>query len=319
MEQFNENKIICHIVGLNPNDKDKIIKKCNELKKYNIIDLDYINNDILNNEEMSNMFKSYYKLKNNKNDKYKDIDKKMSKFWEDSMIKIVYNNVISKKNNILLGKNHHYRLMSKKINFKVSNKFIIDNNIKEEVKKKIKHILVTKQNDIINGTFPVEFLDYKYQLEKRKSFDESYVKQGYIKINLENIINILSTDIKNKVKGKGLWVSMKEPFNIGSKINPHNGPLFAYIDPVLALINSFNSKNNEIEYKFKNNKVITFDNSNNKKLMNSRYLYYVSKEHFMLYDTEKKHKYITNNYAEVLEKEKIKNVYNKLVDLNLIS
>ena len=97
MEQFNENKIICHIVGLNPNDKDKIIKKCNELKKYNIIDLDYINNDILNNEEMSNMFKSYYKLKNNKNDKYKDIDKKMSKFWEDSMIKIVYNNIISKK------------------------------------------------------------------------------------------------------------------------------------------------------------------------------------------------------------------------------
>ena len=55
-----------------------------------------------------------------------------------------------------------------------------------------------------------------------------------------------------------------------------------------------------------------------KKLSKARYLYYVSKEHFMSYDTKNNHKFISNNPVEVIEKEKIKNVYSKLNNLNLI-
>ena len=46
MEQLNENKIICHIVGLNPEDKQKIIEMCSKIKRYNLIDLDDINNKV---------------------------------------------------------------------------------------------------------------------------------------------------------------------------------------------------------------------------------------------------------------------------------
>ena len=36
MDQLNTNKLICHIVGLNPIDKEKLIKLCKKYKKYNL-------------------------------------------------------------------------------------------------------------------------------------------------------------------------------------------------------------------------------------------------------------------------------------------
>ncbi len=314
MEQLNDNKLICHIVGLNPRDKQKLVSLCNKYNKYNIIDLDPINNDILNNEEMSKMFKTYSRLKKNKNDKYKELDKKMTKYWEDNMIINVYNNIVSKKENIIIGKNHHYRLVSKKINFQVSNKFILESNLKEEVRNKIKYNLKVNHNKIVNGTFPLQFLDYNNLLKKRKNFEESYIKNGYVKVKIDELISIFKNNNKRKIKG--LWISLKEPFNIGSKIYPHKGPLYAYIDPVLSLINSFNME--DINYQFDNDKVMSFDNLDLNKLSKPRYLYYVSKEHFILFDTKNKHKFISNNPVEILEKEKIKNVYKKLSKLNLI-
>jgi len=317
MEQLNENKIICHIVGLNPSDKQKIEEMCSKVKKYNLIDLDQINNKILNSDEMTKLFKNYSKLKNNKNDKFKDIDKKMTKYWEDNMIKKVYDLIPAKKKTILIGNNHHYRLLSKKVNFLVSNKFIIDSNFKEEVKKKIKHNLITHQNDIINGIFPVEFLDYKQQVKKRQLFEDNYIKTGYTKIKINDLINILENNISNKIKGKGLWISLQQPYNIGSKIYSNKEPIYAYVDPVLALLGSF--KNRDLNYSFQSEKVVSIDKNNLKMLKKPRYLYFVSKENFILAEPNNNHKFITQNSVSIIEKEKIKNVHDKLVNLNLLS
>ena len=49
-----------------------------------------------------------------------------------------------------------------------------------------------------------------------------------------------------------------------------------------------------------------------------RYLYFVSKEDFIPSDSINKHKYFTQNPVLILEKEKIANVFNKLVDLKLL-
>ena len=45
----------------------------------------------------------------------------------------------------------------------------------------------------------------------------------------------------------------------------------------------------------------------------------MSKEDFILTDIENQHKYSTHNPVLVLEKEKINNVYNKLVELDLLN
>ena len=287
--------------------------------KINFIDLDDINNNILNSEEMNKMYKSYNRLKKNKNDKYKDIDKKMTKYWEDNMIKEVYDLIPGKKKSILVGKNHHYRILSKKVNFLISNKFILDNDIKKEVRNRIKYNLINHQDEIVKGTFPIHFLDYKQQLKKRTIFEESYVKAGYTKMKLEKIIDLLEMHANNRIPGKGLWFSSNEPYNIGSKIHPNKGPIYAYVDPVLSLLGSFSFDEDNIEYSSGDEKVVSLKGLNTKKMKKGRYLYYVTKEDFIPSQKNNKYKYFTQNPVTVLEKEKISNVYNKLNELNLIN
>ena len=318
MDKINDNKIICHIIGLNQDSKENIKKMCERYKKYNLIDLDILYDEILNSEEMKKMFTSYSKLKKNKNDKFKEIDKKMTKFWEDNLILKVNNLIPSKRKSILIGKNHHYRILSKRVNFLVSNKFILDYDIKDEVKKSIKENLQKYHNDIVNGTFPINLLDYKHQINKRKLFEESYIKTGYAKIDLQEIINLLESHIKNKIKGKGLWYSSNQPFNVGSKIYPEKDKIYAFIDPILSLLDSFKFSSDEIDYSNSEDKVISLNTGNLNKMKKPKYLYFVAKDGFIPQETTKMHKYFTQSHAIVLEKEKISNVYEKLKELDIL-
>lgn len=319
MDKIEENKIICHIVGLNPNQKLELKNYISKDNNFNLIDLDSLNDEILNDDEMQNMFKSFSKYKKSKNDKYKEIDKKMNKFWEDSLIKKVVNSLPTKKKSILVGKNHHYRILSKRINFLVSCKFIIDSNLKEEVKMTIKSNLEEYKNDIINGVFPLQFLDFKSQIKKRISYQDSYLKSGYQKYKFKNILDIIDATSKNKIKGKGLWYTSKESYNVGSEIHPENNMIIAFSDPVLSLLNSFNINEEEIELNSEEDKVVSIKNLDAKRMKGTRNLYFISKENFIPLDLKKFYKYFTQNSVLIIDKEKINNVYNKLVELNIMN
>ena len=60
----------------------------------------------------------------------------MTKYWEDNMIIKVYNNIISKKDNIIIGKNHHYRLVSKKLIFRYQIDLLLTLILKKKLKIK---------------------------------------------------------------------------------------------------------------------------------------------------------------------------------------
>lgn len=319
MEKIEENKIICHIVGLNIYQKEKFKEVCENLKMYNLIDLDSLNDEILSTDEMSNMFKTYNKHKKNKNDKYKEIDKKMNKFWEENLIKKVFDSITAKKKSILIGKNHHYRILSKRVDFLVSNKFIIDSDIKNEVRNTIKANLENYKNEIIRGTFPLQFLDYKLQMKKRMAYQDSYIKTGYHKFSLDKIIDILKATSKLKIKEKGLWYTSNESYKIGSDIHSNNKQIVAFIDPVLSLLSSFNLDDNNIEFSKDEDKVLSIKNIDANKMKKSKYLYFISKENFMPFDGKSDLKYFTQNSVRVLEKEKIDNVYSKLKELKIMN
>lgn len=74
---LNFNCVSCHLVGFNPYSKNDFIELLNK-KIFNVIDLDHINQDILKDVQLDKMFRQYQKLKDDKNDKFKDLDKKMS-------------------------------------------------------------------------------------------------------------------------------------------------------------------------------------------------------------------------------------------------
>jgi hypothetical protein len=323
---MDENKIICHIVSADNNDKIELDKFCKTSNKFELIDLDIMNDQILNHDDMQKLFKQYNRFKISNNDKHKEVLKKMTKHWEDTLVKKVGNHLTNKKKLILVGKNHHFRFISKKIDFNASNKFILDKDIKGITKNIIKNNIDKNLNSIINGSYPLENLDFKKQQTKFLNFEKSYTKLGYSKIKHTDLIDVLNNHSTNKIKGKGLWISLDEEYNVGSSIHPNKSKIYGYTDPVLSLIESFDlshddSKNSKKVYELSNDKVniIDINDSNINKLKKSRYMYYVSKENFIPSSKDSTFKYNTQNSVHILEKDQIKNVYKKFKELKIIT
>lgn len=170
--------IICHIVGITSSVKNDFINKTKSMN-YNIIDLDEISNNILNNSSMQQMYKQYQHFKDNKNDKYKDVDRKMSLYWETNMIETIHNNIDKTKKNIVIGYSHNYRNINKRINLPQTTpytKFIIK-ICKYDIRNIIAYNLDKHRNDIINGSYPLENIDYDFIYNNRQKIDSIYEKK----------------------------------------------------------------------------------------------------------------------------------------------
>ena len=316
MENKNKN-VICHIVGLNPLSKKKFIKKIDS-KKIEFVDLDKINEDIFKNPDMDKMFKKYQSLKNSKNEKYKDLEKKMTEFWEKNFIDLINNNIPGKKKVILIGNNNHYRQLSKKINLPTTNKFIIKSNKKKDVRDLIKYNLDKHKDDIINGCFPINHLSFDYLLKRKQLVDESYLKSGYLEKTEDQMINILKLLQKKRIKGEGLFISMKEQYNNNTKIFPEkNDKVFAYSEPVLALLNSFEFSDDELIKEFDETKVKIVEKKKKalNKMKKKRYLYLVEKDTFIPDESGKNIKFFSQAPVLILDSEEIKNVYEMLKEI----
>ena len=169
----------CHLIGFNPYSKKEFIHQLNN-KIFNVIDLDLINQEIVKDPYLDKMYKQYQKLKEDKNDKFKEVDKKMSQFWEKNFMDKVDSQVNEKRMNILIGQNNHYKSLNKRVNIDCTNKFIVKSNVDDEVKAWIKYNLETYKEDIINGNFPLEYINYDYLYKKRQNIETTYKKIGYI-------------------------------------------------------------------------------------------------------------------------------------------
>jgi len=311
MENFN---YICHIVNLNKKDKKKFIDEFQS--DFNIIDLDKINNIVISDDRLDKLYLKYEKLKNSKNDKFKEIDKQITQFWETQFIENIISASSKSKKNILIGLNYHYKNISKKINLNTSNNFIINVNLIEDVKLTIENNLNLNKQNIINGLYPLEYINFENIKKKKENIINSYIKINYISKSFDEIVNILKTtsNIKNN---NGLWICLRDPYNVDSKIYPQNTPIIAYSEKEFALIDSFDLKEDEVE------KIISTENdtptislkeikeNSLNKLKKKRFLYYVDKDNFLPYENNI-NKYFTNTPVKVKHAEKITNVYDYL-------
>jgi len=314
---MNDNILTCHIIGLNPISKKELIENLNN-KIFNAIDLDDINNLILKDESMNSMFKSYQKLKDSKNDKFKDLDKKMTLHWENKFMELVGEKVKLDKKNILIGKNNHYKNLGKRINLNTLNKFYIKNT-EDEIKNLIKFNLENYKNDIINGIFPIEYLDFNYLSKKKDLLINSYKKAGYIEKDYEQVKTILKLLEDKIIDIPGLWVALKDPYNLGSKIHPKkNDKLLAYIDPNLALLGSFSFGKEELKknYNGKEIKITELKAQSLDKLKTKRFLYLVDKNPFIPHEKGANQKFFSQTPVTILQKEKINSVYDYIMPSN---
>jgi len=310
--------ISCHLIGFNPYSKDYFVKQLNK-KIFNVIDLDSINHEIIRDPKLDKMYKQYQKLKDDKNDKFKEVDKKMSQFWKKNFIEKVESNVNEKKINILIGQNNHYKSLTKRVNIECTNKFIVKSDTNDEVKAWIKFNIDTYKEDIIQGNFPLEYINYEYLHKKRLTIESIYKKIGYIEKSIEQLKTIIKLiEDSSKIKGNGneIWISMKEPYNIGSLIHPKpNYKLVGFRDPNVALLGSFNFTKDEVNRKF-NGSEITIQElkpKSMKKLKTRRFLYLVESKTFIPHENGNNQKFFSQLPVKILAKERINNVHEYFV------
>ncbi len=309
-------ELICHIIGITSLNKTKFI---NDMKKigYHIIDLDELSNSILRNNTMVQLFSQYQGFKDSKNDKFKEIDKKMSIYWETSMEEGILSNIDKSKKNIIIGYSHHFRNINKRINVSPNNKpiakFIIKVS-KADVRNIIKNNLSKYKDDIIQGCYPLENIDFDFVYNNRLKLDTIYEKNGYLPKSIETIYTILNLSNKD-IDGDGLWISLKQPYNVGSKIYPKqkNDKLFGFTDKLMALLSSFHFNDDELEKYYDNNTVRVKPKKDGvlEKMKEKRYLYLVEKENFVPHEKGNNVKYFSQEPANIIDVIKIKNVFSE--------
>lgn len=298
------NNISCHLIGLNPYNKKELVDTIPKTI-FNVIDLDTINMEILKTPEIDKMYKQYTKLKEDKNDKFKEVDKKMSTYWENNFIDMIQDQVKPKKINILIGQNNHYKSLAKRVPIECTNKFIIKSS-DDDIKAFIKYNLETYQEDIINGAYPLEYIDYIQLQKKRTTLESTYKKIGYIEKTTEQVKMMLDLLEKTRdTKGSELWISMKEPYNVNSLIHPKNNNMItAYNDPTNAILSSMNINSNIDDLQ-------TLKISNPKKLKTRRFVYMVDSKSFI---SEDNNKFFSQIPVKILAKQKIDSVYDFLIN-----
>ena len=309
------NCLTCHIVGFNPILKHEFTNLLNK-NLFNPIDLDEINQSILSDKNMDSMFKNYQKMKNNKNDKFKEIEKKMSLYWENTFLELLGEKIKLNKKNILLGQNNHFKSLNKKINLNTHHKFYIRIS-EDEIKNLIKYNLDSHREDIINGKYPIENLDYEYLSKKINSVSTAFKKVGYLEKDYEQIKTIVNLIESETIELPGLWISTKEPYNLGSKMHPKtNDKIMAYKDPNMALFGSFNFEKDELKKNFngKEIKITELKPQTLDKLKTKRFLYLVDKESFIPHEKGANQKFFSQNPVIILQKEKINDVYTHLLN-----
>ena len=266
------------------------------------------------------MYQQYQKLKDDKNDKYKEVDKKMSHFWELNFKDTIDSKVNQKKMNILLGQNNHYKSLSKRINIDCTNKIIVKSDINDEVKAWIKFNLETYKNEIIEGNFPLDYINYGFLYKKRQVIESTYSKIGYIEKSVDQLNTIVNL-IENSTKKDSdeMWLSMKEPYNIGSLIHPKlNSKVIAFSDPNIALLNSINFVDGEVKKNYNGSEISLKELKPNgvKKLKTRRFLYLVETKTFIPHENGNNQKFFSQLPVKILAKERIDNVHDYFISAN---
>jgi len=318
--------IFAHIAGVNLESKE-LIKKSFSKKIFEIIDLDIITEKIINDKNMLYLYNrdEFYKNKlkdqnlsklNIKqiNNVIKKIDQKMNLYWKVNFDNAI-NNLISKidKLVIVIGYNTYFKNHKIYVNINTNHKYIKKVNLIDHAKNVVSTNLKEYYEDIINGDFPLEYLNHQMIIKKRNNLVIQYQKMEYQLDTINNIINAIeiayNTDIPNM-----LYFASKENFN--KKIMLKQNKIIAYEDQWIALISALSNNNISKGYSSSGQPYIKCNPS----ILNIPiYLYLITdtKSFSPIPTKNKLYKYQSAKQITIDKKVLIDNIHNKLKELKI--
>ena len=319
--------IFAHIAGVNIESKE-LIKKSFSKKIFEIIDLDIITEKIINDKNMLYLYNrdEFYKNKlkdqnlsklNIKqiNNVIKKIDQKMNLYWKANFDNAI-NNLISKidKLIIVIGYNTYFKNHKIYVNINTNHKYIKKVNLIDHAKNVVSTNLKEYYEDIINGDFPLEYLNHQMIIKKRNNLVIQYQKMEYQLDTINNIINAIeiayNTDIPNM-----LYFASKENFN--KKIMLKQNKIIAYEDQWIALISALSNNNISKGYSSSGQPYVKCNPSI---LKIPIYLYLITdtKSFSPIPSKNKLYKYQSAKQITIDKKVLIDNIHEKLKELKII-
>lgn len=325
--------IICHIVGMNNAMRREFMK---DMKDTNIkvIDLD----------ELSYKINKLPEIKKLKHKKSWGTNLKIGSLWKHHMNEKL-EKIGKKANVILLGLSTYAYDHRIKLNIDTSNKYFINIDSNKNAKKIIEFNLDHYRKHIINGHFPLRYLDHDYLDDQRTKIQKTYKSMGY---NLKSptvikrwVNNRKTTKISKKKSLSNFEQDAGYKSNvmyIGSKVShdkviknrkvirrskrrmceffdKEKAQLNGYAEKWLAIISSIDNVNNYVRKGFlkKRDKMIPFIQEKYEgafaHLDDSCYLYTVPQGYF---GKKSKYRAKASNELHILNKKRVSNIFDEI-------
>jgi len=329
--------ILCHIVGLNEETQQEFYDMIkNYQNKLIIIDINKISEQIINDNIMNTLYDKYIdylekfkdkKTNHNLKTKYQEMERKMTIYWKTKLDyniqKIVEKNKNSDKKIIVIGKNIHYKNNRIRVNIDAILKYFIKIDPEINATKCITYYLDHNRENIINGEFPLKFLDKNNLITQRTLLQNTFIKLGYVSKSLQHIVKQICLNIDNQDNFndvKHLYVGTQLKLEPSKKINTfENGQIIAYSHAWLALTSIPNDRQNKV--------IRGFDNKINMPYMKEQvkngfdifniegYLYEVDKSDFTYHGNGGIYKFTTTKPVKILKRTFYPNIKEQLDNL----
>ena len=323
-------RIIAHIVGFSNNIKNQFIKDFKKFplnKNISIVDLDEITMQIVSEKNIILLYNKLdeieeEKKKNQKNKKTlnrssKEIEQKINDFWKTKIDNHLMKEISKGRQIICIGLSTYFKNHKIGIKIVTPNKLFIKFNLFENARSIIAENLDNHRNDIIQGTFDLNYLDVNFLVRRREDLQFNYEKMGYQLKSYNDICKIVQLSIQNIVPEGLFFIDYKEYKKTELK---KKTSITAFTNDWMAIVSVLKDK---ISKGFKNKKPYIVENEKDalKKLINDTlYIYYTSDVNsFMpeITNSSQIYKYISTRPITTFTCLKLENPYEKLIKMKI--
>jgi len=301
---------ISHIAGITELYKNDLIEKLKKIKMFVICDLDVETEKIYKSKEIQSKIKELDKVTLAKK---KKLEGEISNVWKDKLDDYI-NKIIKENQNsyglIFVGNTLNIKHMKCKVLIKADNKFFLKVNFKENAQEIIKFNLKKYHDDIVNGEFPLDYINLEYLINSREILQLGYQKLNYNISPLDKIYNYFEHGINEK-KPEILYVVLPDEYTkdilCKKKVYAFTEDWIALSSIVTGIERGYTDGMPYIKEKIK---------GSFKKLHIPCYIYVVPSTNF-LSDNNNKYHQNANKKIKIIKNLHIQDIYEKLKEMKI--
>jgi hypothetical protein len=301
---------IFHIAGITELYKNDLIEKLKKLKMFVICDLDLETEKIYKNKEIQSKIKELNKVTIAKK---KKLEGEISSVWKDKLDDCINKTIKENQNSyalIFVGNTLNIKHMKCKVLIKADNKFFLKVNLKDNAQEIIKFNLKKYHDDIVEGEFPLDYINLEYLINSREILQQGYQKLNYNIVPLEKIYSYFEHGINEK-KPDILYVVLPNEY---TKDILCKKKVYAFTEDWIALSSIITG----IERGYTDGMPYVKEKTKGsfKKLHIPCYIYVVPSTNF-LSDNNSKFYQNANKKIKIIKSLHIENIYEKLKEMKI--